>query len=181
MSNFGPAPLLMTRKISPSVDPRSHLSSVRLDGCVPSGAIGPFPLASVPWQKRQFFVNSAFPAAIDSGLEATGFFIALPAAPPPGSWAPADAVMRATHAIANAGMRPVDIRQRMMDSSPSMTRLLLNAGRQARSAADSHIPVAATATVPSRLPYEPVVIDEFAIGVPGRTHVHDHLDERAVL
>ena len=39
-----------------------------------------------------------------------------------------------------------------------MTRLLLDAGRQARPAADSHIPVAGTATVPSRLSYEPVVI-----------------------
>src|SRR5882672_366625 len=74
MSNFGPAPSRITAKISPSLDPRSHLSSVRLGGCVPSGAIGPSPLASAPWQKRQFFWNSACPALIDAGDEAIGFF-----------------------------------------------------------------------------------------------------------
>src|SRR5471030_3116336 len=114
MSNLGPAPLLMTRKISPSVDPRSHLSSVRFDGCVPSGAIGPLPLASVPWQKRQFFWNAACPALIDSGDEATGFFSFLPSGLPPGFCAPAVTVMRATHASACAGMRTVEIR-RMVD------------------------------------------------------------------
>src|SRR5205823_8352089 len=85
--SFGPAPLAMTRKISPSVDPRSHLSSVRFDGCVSLGAMGPSPFASAPWQKRQFFWNSALPASTDSLLGATGFFIFLPASLPPGSCA----------------------------------------------------------------------------------------------
>ena len=39
------------------------------------GAIGPSPLASAPWQNRQFFLNAALPAAIDSAVDATGFFI----------------------------------------------------------------------------------------------------------
>src|SRR3954452_20645399 len=75
MSNFGPAPSRMTAKISPSLAPRSHLASVRSGGWVSFGAIGPLPLASAPWQKRQFFANSALPAATDSALAATGFFI----------------------------------------------------------------------------------------------------------
>src|SRR5262249_20535431 len=83
----GPAPSRRTRKISPSVDPRSHLASVRSDGCVSFGAIGPLPLASAPWQKRQFFVNAAWPAAIESADEGTGFFIFLPSSLPPGFWA----------------------------------------------------------------------------------------------
>src|SRR4029077_5237549 len=86
MSNFGPAPSRMTAKISPSVDPRSHFASVRSDGCVSFGAIGPLPFASAPWQKRQFLMNAAFPAAIDSAFDATGFFIfaasGLPCAAP---------------------------------------------------------------------------------------------------
>ena len=79
MSNFGPAPSRITTKISPSVDPRSHFSSVRSDGCVPSGAIGPLPFASVPWQKRQFFVYAALPAAIDVAFDATGNAAAMSA------------------------------------------------------------------------------------------------------
>src|SRR6185436_12187351 len=90
MSNFGPAPSLMTVKISPSLSPRSHLSSVRSDGCVPSGAIGPLPLASAPWQNRQFFRNAALPAAIEAGLDGTLFFSFFASALPPGFWAPAD-------------------------------------------------------------------------------------------
>src|SRR3954465_2799335 len=111
MSNFGPAPFWMTRKISPSVDPRSHLSSVRFDGCVPSGAIGPLPLALQPWQNRQFFWNPARPALIDSGDEATGFFIFLPSGLPPGFWAPTITVASATKDSANAGIRAVDTRR----------------------------------------------------------------------
>src|SRR5262245_40668516 len=75
MSNFGPAPSRMTAKISPSLLPRSHFASVQSEGCVSFGALGPLPLASAPWQKRQFFVNAALPAAMDSALDATGFFI----------------------------------------------------------------------------------------------------------
>src|SRR6185436_3025772 len=97
MSNFGPAPSRMTAKISPSLPPRSHLSSVRSDGCVPSGAIGPLPFASAPWQKRQFFWNRAFPEAIDAALDATGFFIFFASALPPGFCAPAGNDANAIH------------------------------------------------------------------------------------
>src|SRR6478609_3382743 len=133
ISNFGPAPSRMTMKISPSVDPRSHLSSVRFDGCVPSGAIGPLPLASAPWQKRQFFWNTPCPALIDSGDEATGFFIFLPSGLPPGFCAPTVTVIRAAQDNTNAGIRTVDTR-RMMNV------LLITAGRQVRPG-DSHTPV----------------------------------------
>src|SRR5437764_11867266 len=111
MSNFGPAPSRMTRKISPSVVPRSHFASVRSDGCVPSGAIGPLPFASAPWQKRQFFWNSAWPALIDSGDEATGFFIFLPASLPPGFCAATSAPPR-TNAAQSTD------RRRMIRESP---------------------------------------------------------------
>src|SRR5262249_20720098 len=84
MSNFGPAPSRMTAKISPSVEPRSHFASVRSGGWVSFGAMGPLPFASFPWQKRQFFVYVAFPAAIDSGVGFTGFFI-FAASEPPGA------------------------------------------------------------------------------------------------
>src|SRR5260370_14407210 len=114
MSNFGPAPSRMTRKISPSVDPRSHLSSVRFDGCVPSGAIGPLPLASAPWQKRQFFWNAACPALIDSGDEATRVFLFLPSGLPPGFCALAVTVISATQDSANNETRAVGTR-RMVD------------------------------------------------------------------
>src|SRR5439155_1389241 len=100
MSNFGPAPSRMTTKISPSLSPRSHLASVRFDGCVPSGAIGPFPFASAPWQNRQFFWNEACPALIDSGDEAIGFFIFFASGFPPGFWAATPTVTRNAHAHA---------------------------------------------------------------------------------
>src|SRR6476619_610189 len=101
----------MTRKISPSVDPRSHLSSVRFEGWVPSGAIGPFPLASALWQNLQFFWNAACPALIDSGDEATGFFIFLPSGLPPGFCARIVTLASATQDNASAGIRAVDTRR----------------------------------------------------------------------
>src|SRR5258708_36346272 len=100
MSNFGPAPSRITAKISPSLSPRSHLASVRLEGCVPSGAIGPLPLASAPWQNRQFFWNKACPALMDSGDEATGFFIFLASGLPPGLCAATPTAARKAHANA---------------------------------------------------------------------------------
>src|SRR5580765_5289275 len=105
MSNFGPAPSRMTAKISPSLEPRSHFASVRSDGWVSLGAIGPLPLASAPWQKRQFLVNVALPAATDSALDATGFFIfaasGLPCA------APTAARARTHTGIANKSARRI--------------------------------------------------------------------------
>src|SRR5438876_12027991 len=115
MSNFGPAPSRMTTKISPSLSPRSHLASVRSDGWVPSGAIGPLPLAFAPWQNRQFFWKVAWPALIDSGDEATGCFIFLASGLPPGFWAATAAVKNKAHV--NAGITEVEIR-RMTLSTP---------------------------------------------------------------
>src|SRR6185436_13237316 len=106
MSNFGPAPSRMTTKISPSLPPRSHLSSVRFDGCVPSGAIGPLPFASALWQNRQFFAYSAWPALIDSGDDATGFFIFLASGLPPGVCAATSAADTNT----NTAKNPFDTR-----------------------------------------------------------------------
>src|SRR5476651_453642 len=173
MSNLGPAPLLMTRKISPSVDPRSHLSSVRFDGCVPSGAIGPLPLASVPWQKRQFFWNAACPALIDSGDEATGFFIFLPSGLPPGFCAPTDTVMRATHESASTEITAVDTR-RMMD----VFSLLKPAGRFG--GGDSHTPVRRTATIPLRFTGGSIEVFDDAVGAAHGPHVEDRGDPAAV-
>src|SRR6266850_40210 len=122
MSNFGPAPSRITAKISPSLDPRSHLSSVRLGGCVPSGAIGPSPLASAPWQKRQFFWNSACPALIDAGDEAIGFFNFWASGLPPGFCATGLTMIRVT------GLRPlwrvtkIETRFRVVLSSRSSAR-----------------------------------------------------------
>lgn len=52
---FGPAPLAMTVKMSPSVEPCVQVASVRAGGFESFGASGPFPLASTPWQKAQYF------------------------------------------------------------------------------------------------------------------------------
>src|SRR5262249_52351164 len=104
MSHFGPARYRMTAKISPSVDPRSHFASVRSGGCVSFGAIGPLPFASAPWQKRQFFAKSALPAAIDSALDATGFFNFAASGFP-------CAAARAARATTNEGMRTNDTRR----------------------------------------------------------------------
>src|SRR6185503_7899591 len=63
--------------MSTSAEPNSHLASVRSGGCESFGAIGPSPFPSVPWQNRQYFWNVALPAAIDCGVEATGFLAGL--------------------------------------------------------------------------------------------------------
>src|SRR5260221_2922874 len=144
MSNFGPAPSRITMKISPSVEPRSHLSSVRFDGCVPSGAIGPSPCASAPWQKRQFFWKIACPALIDSGDDVTGFLSFLPASLPPGFCAAEAGASRTANV--KAGMMAKAVVTRRM-----FTRLLYlrkNIG------ADS-MPKAArrAGRTPTRMPY----------------------------
>src|SRR5579859_8040659 len=104
MTNFGPAPSRMTAKISPSLEPRSHFASVRFGGCESFGAIGPSPLASAPWQNRQFFVNAALPAAIDSAFDGTGFLTfaasGLPCAAP-----------IVAHANTNAGINAIHTRR----------------------------------------------------------------------
>src|SRR5215471_2436228 len=117
MSNFGPAPSLMTRKISPSVDPRSHLASVRSGGCVSFGAIGPLPFASAPWQNLQYLPKAAAPALIESGEEATGFFSFFPSSLPPGFWARADTATSETTETAIIDMNKFG--RRMADLSPS--------------------------------------------------------------
>src|SRR4029453_14915496 len=105
MSNFGPAPSLMTMKSSPSVDPRSHVASVRSEGCVSFGAIGPLPLASVPWQNLQYLPKDAAPALIESGDDATGFLIFLPSGLPPGFCALADRATSETIEMAIIDMK----------------------------------------------------------------------------
>src|SRR5947208_15783596 len=115
MSNVGPAPSRITTKISPSLSPRLHFASVRFEGCVPSGAIGPLPLASAPWQKRQFFWNAACPALIDSGVAATGFFIFFASGLPPGFCAARAVLARNAHASARVTRRDV---RRMLLSAP---------------------------------------------------------------
>src|SRR5262245_27563735 len=117
MSNFGPAPSLMTRKISPSVDPRSHFASVRSGGCVSFGAIGPFPFASALWQNLQYLAYDAAPALIESGDDATGFFSFLPASLPPGSCADAERPTSTPNASIAVNRIPFDTR-RMMKLSP---------------------------------------------------------------
>src|SRR5262245_34249343 len=82
ISNLGPAPSRRTTKISPSVEPRVHSASVRLDGFDPFGADGPSPIPSAPWQKRQYFWYAAFPAETEAAVAATGFFILRPSALP---------------------------------------------------------------------------------------------------
>src|SRR5262247_809905 len=124
MSNFGPAPSLITRKISPSVDPRSHFASVRSGGCVSFGAIGPFPFASALWQNLQYLPNAAAPALIDSGDDATGFFNFFPASLPPGSCAEAERPTSTTHVRMTRNRKPFGTR-RMMDKSPSEMRPIL--------------------------------------------------------
>src|SRR5437773_4513262 len=90
----------MTAKISPSLSPRSHFASVRFEGCVPSGAIGPLPFASAPWQNRQFFWNATCPALIEPGDDAIGFLSFLASGLPPGFCAARPAVTRNAHASA---------------------------------------------------------------------------------
>src|SRR5262245_38981355 len=100
MSNFGPAPSRMTTKISPSLSPRSHVASVRSEGWVPSGALGPLPLALAPWQDRQFLGDVDWPALIGAGVEHAGFFIFFASGLPPGFCAATPTVRTNAHAHA---------------------------------------------------------------------------------
>src|SRR5262245_8608637 len=103
ISNFGAAPSRKTMKISPSVEPRSHSLSVRLDGLDPFGADGPSPRPSGPWQKRQYFWYAVLPDAIDAALACTGFFNFFPSALPPGPCA-AIAMVRRQHRVVIGGI-----------------------------------------------------------------------------
>ena len=58
ISELPPTPFEMMVKISPSVDPYSHLSSVRFGGLGFFGASGPSPRAFAPWQCRHALWNS---------------------------------------------------------------------------------------------------------------------------
>src|SRR5262245_9492796 len=70
MSYFGATPSQITRKMSSSFGPCSQRSSVRLGGFEPSGACGPFPFASAPWQDRQYCAKVFLPSAIVFGVTA---------------------------------------------------------------------------------------------------------------
>src|SRR6187549_2751578 len=65
----------MTQKISPSVEPRVHSASVRLDGFIVFGAMVLSPAPVLPWQKRQYFAKSTLPASIAAGDEGNAAFI----------------------------------------------------------------------------------------------------------
>ena len=56
MSYLGGAPFWMTQKISPSLDPRVQVVSVRFDGVMFLGAMVLSPAPVLPWQNRQYLV-----------------------------------------------------------------------------------------------------------------------------
>src|SRR5687767_12444814 len=81
MFKSGGIPSLMLKKISPSVPPCCHSASVRSgDGGLMS--LPDPPVAFTPWHGAHVLVKSAFPAAIDSGVDITGFLTAACAGSP---------------------------------------------------------------------------------------------------
>src|SRR5476649_2376108 len=72
MLKSGATPFLMLSKISPSVEPWSHVSSTRL-GAAGIRSLPAPPSAVLPWQGAQLLAKVAWPAATDSGVDATGF------------------------------------------------------------------------------------------------------------
>ena len=54
----GPAPSTITLKISPSVEPCTHVASVRSGGWESFGARGPLPFASALWQKANGYTGT---------------------------------------------------------------------------------------------------------------------------
>src|SRR5262245_35889342 len=77
-----PTPSRMLMKTSPSVEPWSHLSSVKSDGLAspPSASLAAFSLTPsplIPWHSAQYLPYMIFPDAMDFGVAATGFFRAL--------------------------------------------------------------------------------------------------------
>src|SRR4051794_35725922 len=83
MSYFGGAPFWMIQKMSPSLEPRTHSLSVRLEGFMVLGAIALSPAPVLPWQKRQYFANSTLPASIAAGDAGTAAFMFFASA---GTW-----------------------------------------------------------------------------------------------
>src|ERR671912_819112 len=75
MSYLGGAPFWITQKISPSLDPRVHSLSTRLDGFMFLGAIVLSPAPVLPWQNRQYLVYSCLPASIAAGDDGNAAFI----------------------------------------------------------------------------------------------------------
>src|SRR5688572_4829392 len=73
----GGAPFWMIQKISPSLEPRVQVSSVRLAGFMFFGAIVLSPAPVLPWQNRQNFAYSGLPASIAAGDDGKGAFIFL--------------------------------------------------------------------------------------------------------
>src|SRR5215204_1287 len=80
ISYFGGAPFWMTQKISPSLEPRVHSASVRFEGFMVFGAMVLSPAPVLPWQKRQYLVNSPLPASTAAGVEGNAAFIFLASA-----------------------------------------------------------------------------------------------------
>src|SRR5918997_450075 len=83
ISELPPMPFEMMVKISPSLDPYSHLSSVRSDGLGLLGASGPSPLAVPPWQCRHAFMYPCRPFRMESAVGLTGFLSAAALGLPP--------------------------------------------------------------------------------------------------
>src|SRR6187401_3550069 len=104
----------MTQKISPSLEPRVHSASVRLDGFMVFGAIVLSPAPVLPWQKRQYFANNTLPASIAAGDEGNAAFVffasAGTAAGPAGAavWANTPTVMVRTQTTATTPNNPLD-------------------------------------------------------------------------
>src|SRR5688500_2034180 len=109
----------MTQKISPSLDPRVHVVSVRFEGFMFFGAIVLSPAPVLPWQKRQYFANSGLPASIAAGDDGNGALIFLASAGTSfggaGVCAIADAPTVATQAIAT---QPNSVDTRTIRPSP---------------------------------------------------------------
>src|SRR6185295_16621388 len=129
IGDFSPSPFCTTRKISPSVSPCAHVSSVRLGGCESFGASGPSPLASAPWQKEQYFLNEAAPAVTEAAVAATGFFIFFGSGPTP-EVCPSTVIANATENVKRAPLIRTDAR--LMIGTPTNLRIWLKRYRNAK-------------------------------------------------
>src|SRR5688572_11100137 len=110
----GGAPFWMIQKISPSLEPRVQVSSVRLAGFMFFGAIVLSPAPVLPWQNRQNFAYSGLPASIAAGDDGKGAFNFLASAGTAfggsGVCATAPAPVTASQATAAAATIPFDTR-----------------------------------------------------------------------
>src|SRR5688572_16477188 len=111
MTFLSPSPSEMFVKIAASVEPYSHLASVRSCGLESFGARGPSPLAVIPWQNAQCFLKMAAPAAIEAAVEGTGFLIAGAVGVAPPLWAWTATANNTAPASMNPLMNRIDTRR----------------------------------------------------------------------